>query len=55
MFDSVVDKLTDKGVKVNAAVSVDDSVYIKLAAAIIVAAIAASLGSAIIKSLFTSK
>jgi len=53
MFDSAIDKLTKDGVKVEA--TVDNSVYFKLAATIIVAVIIATLGSTLIKGIFNSK
>lgn len=53
MFDSAVDKLSKDGVKV--IVDVPNPVYIKLAACIVVAVIIGTLGSVLVKSIFTSK
>lgn len=51
MFDSAVDKLSKDGVKVT--VDVPNTVYLKLAACIIVAAIIGTLGSVLVKQIIT--
>jgi len=50
MFDSAIDKLSKDGVKVVA--TVDDSVYFKLGACIIISVIIATLGATLIKGIF---
>ena len=51
MFDSVIDKLSTDGVKVVA--TVEDSVYFKLGACIIISVIIATLGSSLVKGIFS--
>jgi hypothetical protein len=53
VFDSVIDKLSTDGVKVVA--TVEDSVYFKLGACIIISVIIATLGSSLVKGIFTTK
>jgi hypothetical protein len=51
MFDSVIDKLSTDGVKVVA--TVEDSVYFKLGACIIISVIIAALGASLVKGMFS--
>jgi len=50
MFDSAIEKLSTDGVKVVA--TVEDSVYFKLGACIIISVIIATLGSSLVKGIF---
>ncbi|MEY5049676.1 MAG: hypothetical protein RLZZ175_3035 [Bacteroidota bacterium] len=52
MFDTAIEKLSTDGVKVVA--TVEDSVYFKLGACIIISVIIATLGSSLVKGIFSN-
>jgi hypothetical protein len=52
MFETAIEKLSTDGVKVVA--TVEDSVYFKLGACIIISVIIATLGSSLVKGIFSN-